>query len=111
SELFTTVRRSIWSELGGKGSVDVTMQRRQLQRAHVTQLMALVGDESAPTDAAALARADLGAIARAVKAARARPADAAVKAHLAQLDNLVSLFSYDDAPPAPKIPAPGVAKK
>jgi hypothetical protein len=111
SELFSNVRRSIWSELDGKGAVDISMLRRQLQRAHVEKLMALVDDQKASADAAALARADLGSIARSVKAARERPADAAVKAHLAAINHMVELYALDDLASFNKKPAPNVAKK
>jgi uncharacterized protein DUF4953/uncharacterized protein DUF5117 len=111
SDLFTNVRRSIWSELDGKGAVDITMPRRQLQRSHVEKLMALVDDAKASADAVALARADLGIIARSVKAARERPADAAVKAHLAVINHMVELYALDDLTSFNKTPGPKVAKK
>ena len=111
SELFTTVRRSLWSELDGKGRVDVTSLRRQLQRAHVERLTLLSADSSASADAVALARADLGAIARSVRAARERPADPAVKAHLGAIFNMVQVYSSDDPVALKKTPAPAVAKK
>ena len=114
SELFTTVRRSLWSELDGKGRVDVTMLRRQLQLAHVEKLTILTADSSAPADASALARVDLVAIAHAVRAARERPADPAVKAHLSAIWNLVELYSFDEPFVIKKTVTaamPGIAKK
>ena len=87
SELFTTVRRSLWSELDGKGRVDVTMLRRQLQLAHVERLTILTADSSA---------------------------DPAVKAHLSVIWNLVELYSFDEPFVIKKMvtaATPGIAKK
>jgi hypothetical protein len=88
NEVFAGVRRSVWSELSGKGPVDVTLLRRQLQRAHVEVLTSVAQDENAPGDAIALARADLAAIARSANSARARATDRTVKAHLAEIARL-----------------------
>lgn len=102
SDVFAAVRRSVWSELDGKGPVDVNLLRRQLQRAHVEELSALAQDDSAPGDAVALARADLAAIARSAKRAQARASDPLVKAHLAEIVRLTGELGTG---------APGVAKR
>jgi hypothetical protein len=97
SELFKTVKRSIWTELDGKGRVDVTLLRRQLQRAHVEELSALAKNPDASADAVALARADLASIARDARRAQARAADPAIKAHLVEIVRLAG--SLDDSEP------------
>ncbi|MDE2142118.1 MAG: zinc-dependent metalloprotease, partial [Elusimicrobia bacterium] len=95
SEVFSAVHRSVWSELDGKGRVDVTPMRRQLQRAYVDELSALAQNDSAPGDAVALARADLGTLARDAKRAQARAADPLVKAHLAEIVRLAGAVGSD----------------
>jgi hypothetical protein len=92
SEVFDTVRRSVWSELDGKGPVTVDLARRQLQRAHLAELTTLAKNDAAPGDAAALARQDLARIAHDAKAALARTKDPAVKAHLADVVRQTSDF-------------------
>jgi hypothetical protein len=77
----------------------------------VETLKALADNESAPVDAVAMARMDLGAIARAVTAARKRPADPAVKAHLAAIAHLVDEYSGDDPVVALKKAAADLANK
>ncbi|MFI5345032.1 MAG: zinc-dependent metalloprotease [Elusimicrobiota bacterium] len=102
SEVFTTVHRSVWGELAGKGRVDVSPMRRQLQRAYVDELSTLAQDESAPGDAVGLARADLAAIARDAKRAQTRTTDPLVKAHLAEIVRLAGKLDEGE---------PGVAKR
>jgi hypothetical protein len=89
AELFTTVRRSIWSELSAKGPVRITTLRRQLQVAHVKELIELADSASAPVDAAALARADLRAVDSQARRAQPRAADAAVRAHLGEILRII----------------------
>ena len=97
SALFETVRRSIWSEtqprsawtpFGAKKRVDISPLRRRLQRAHLDALVKVVRSAASPADAAALARADLAAIARDAGRAEARAVDPTVKAHLAEIVRL-----------------------
>jgi hypothetical protein len=95
TELFTTVRKSIWTELGGRRKVDISLLRRQLQRAQVEKLVALASNESASGDAVALARADLAIIARDARGARRRAADPLVKAHLDEIVRLAGTASGD----------------
>jgi hypothetical protein len=98
-EVFRSLRRSIWSEVAAGGNVSST--RRNLQRAHLDELIALAvrpygapvytprsGDEPAgrispPEDARSFARADLVAIRKSIKtAAGGAGLDGATRAHL-----------------------------
>ncbi|HEV8701478.1 MAG TPA: zinc-dependent metalloprotease [Candidatus Polarisedimenticolia bacterium] len=88
SEMFSSVRRAVWSELDGRASINSF--RRNLQRKHLQTLIGLaVGSEpSTPEDARTLARADLMAIRRGIDAVLGRvegPAprvDVITRAHL-----------------------------
>lgn len=98
-EMFRTLRKSIWSEVSAGANVSST--RRNLQRAHLDELIALAvrpdgapvfsprsGDEpvgkiSPPEDARSFARADLVAIHKSIRSAAAGAGlDGATRAHL-----------------------------
>ena len=88
AEMFSSVRRTVWSELDGRASVNSF--RRNLQRKHVQTLIGLAvqSEPSCPEDARTLARADLMEIRRGIDAAlgrAGRPAaavNAITRAHL-----------------------------
>ncbi len=68
AEMFSSVRKAVWSELDTRGSVGSF--RRNLQRKHLTTLIGLAVqmDPACPEDARTLARADLLAIRRGIDA-------------------------------------------
>lgn len=68
AEMFSGVRKAIWSELQSRG--EVNSFRRNLQRAHLDQLveLAVKADPNVPEDARTLARADLTEIRRGIDA-------------------------------------------
>jgi hypothetical protein len=81
SELMADVRGAIWSELAGPRSIDP--YRRNLQRVHVERLGELLGETASPSDAPALARAELVRLQREVRTAAGRSGiDALTRAHL-----------------------------
>ncbi len=90
-EMLADVRRAIWGELSGSGSIDVW--RRQLQRAHVERLRALATAEtSTPTldtrtaEARPLARGELLALQGSVRARLARSGgDDVTRRHLSDI--------------------------
>jgi hypothetical protein len=89
AEMFQNLRNGIWSELD-KGS-DVNSFRRNLQRAHLMNLVNLAlrseAGAFAPEDATSLARADLLAIRRKTRQALTRTdMGAATRAHLEETD-------------------------
>ncbi len=105
SDLFAEIHASVWSELqkpqtslvgsvmsrltGAKPAVvDIPLMRRQLERADVAALTALVTDPSAPGDATALAREELAQIASDAAAAAPRAASPEVAAHLADISRM-----------------------
>jgi hypothetical protein len=84
AEMFGSVRKAVWSELGSRTSV--TSFRRNLQRQHLQTLINLVVNLQAPVpeDARTLARADLIEIRRGIDstAGGAARLDAVTRAHL-----------------------------
>jgi hypothetical protein len=68
SEMFSGVRKAVWTELDGRTSINSF--RRNLQRKHTQTLIGLAvgSDPSTPEDARTLARADLVAIRRGIDA-------------------------------------------
>jgi hypothetical protein len=97
SELYGTLRRSIWSEL--KSGRDIPLLRRNLQREHATRMAAALLRPSAslPTDARALLRADAVALRAELSAAQARKGySPEARAHLAE-----ALAMLDEALKAP----------
>jgi len=94
-ELFESLRESVWSELeeGAVGGGDIDSMRRNLQRAHLDHLTALlleptIDDTDVPPDARALARWELVQIARQVDGVLdggyAASLDVSTRAHLAE---------------------------
>jgi hypothetical protein len=84
SEMFQTLRHSIWSEVYAKENVNSF--RRNLQRQHTSMLIGLmIGGGGAPLDAASLARYDLTNIRTAIiEALRTNKLDDATRAHLTE---------------------------
>lgn len=82
TEFLGDVRNAVWGELQAARNIDP--YRRNLQRAHVERLVALVEPENGSADeASALARAELAALLPAVRTAAARSGiDAVTRAHL-----------------------------
>ncbi|MCS6776291.1 MAG: zinc-dependent metalloprotease [Chloroherpetonaceae bacterium] len=80
--LFNSTRAAIWSELGTGSRIPEL--RRQLQRAHLDQLISMVVNPSgpAPEDARVLAWDQLRRLQRAIQAARKRAADEYTRVHL-----------------------------
>ncbi len=88
AEMFSSVRRAVWSELDGRASVNSF--RRNLQRKHMQTLIGLAvgSDPASPEDARTLARADLIEVRRGIDLVLGRggrpaaPVDAITRAHL-----------------------------
>jgi hypothetical protein len=83
SEMFTGVRKAVWSELQSRGNVNSF--RRNLQRMHLDKLVELAVGPAAgvPADARTLARADLLEIRKGIDATLAAgKVDAMTRAHL-----------------------------
>ena len=81
TELLADVRGAIWSELAGARSIDA--YRRNLQRVHVDRLGELLDETASPSDASALARAELNRLQREIRTAAGRSGlDALTRAHL-----------------------------
>ena len=89
-ELFTTLRKTIWSEIRSRTPIDV--HRRSLQQAHVNHLIALVLHEvpDAPADAVSLARLELQDIRRLCTAGASQTKDRTTRAHLSRIQDEVS---------------------
>ncbi|MEX2317490.1 MAG: zinc-dependent metalloprotease [Pirellulales bacterium] len=85
AEMLADVRKGIWNELD-KPPVKIDLYRRNLQRAHVEHLAALVGTVNAASDLPALARGELAALAKQIAAAKSDDTDAATKAHLTDVN-------------------------
>ncbi len=84
SEMFQTLRHSIWEEVYAKQNVNSF--RRNLQRQHTGMLIGLmIGGSGAPLDAASLARYDLTNLRTAIiEALRTKGLDDATRAHLTE---------------------------
>ncbi len=82
--LFNSTRLAIWSEL--EGGRNITSLRRQLQRAHLDQLISMVVTPSgpAPEDAKILAWDQLKQLERSLSAASRRSSDEYTRVHLAE---------------------------
>ena len=93
SELYTSLHRSIWSEL--KTGQDITPLRRNLQREHLARVAnSLVrGSSTTPADARALLRQDARVLRDELKAVPAKAAlSKETQAHIAE-----SLSTLDEA--------------
>ena len=87
-DLFDWMHASVFTELRGSASRPVNALRRTLQQTYVDTLVALLvkPDVHAPTDARALARAQLVALqGETARAGRAPGVDRETRAHLADL--------------------------
>ena len=99
SELYTTLKDSIWSEL--KTGRDITPLRRNLQREHLQRVAnaLLRPSGSMPADARSLQREEAKALRREIAAAQNRPAySKEARAHLAE-----ALTQLDEALKAPLV--------
>ena len=83
AELYDALQGSIWADL--KGSGDIPLMRRNLQREHVKRVaFALTMGHNAPADARALQRQNARELVAKLKAAEARPGlSKEARAHLA----------------------------
>jgi hypothetical protein len=83
AELFAGIRSAVWSEVYGGEAIPSF--RRNLQNAHLETISQLVlsPDAETPTDAVALARADLENLVRAIDELGERRPDPMTAAHLA----------------------------
>jgi hypothetical protein len=90
SEMFQTLRHSIWDEVYAKKNINGF--RRNLQRQHANMLIGLMlGGGGAPLDAASLARYDLTNLRTAIiEALRSRGLDADTRAHLELVNSRIS---------------------
>ena len=84
TDMLQELRRGIWAEaLAGR---DIDVFRRNLQRAHVSRLQALMRENAdSPTDVGALARAELNALKQLATRAERRYRDGIVKYHLQEI--------------------------
>ncbi len=99
SELYTTLRVTIWSEL--KSGADIPLIRRNLQRDHAARLASalLRPAASLPADARALMRIDAKALSGQIAATKSNPRlSAEAKAHLAEMQIML-----DEALKAPLV--------
>src|SRR5260221_8190980 len=97
ADLYDTLQGAIWSELKGTG--DISLMRRNLQREHVKRVVAILTRPSgnAPADARALQRENARVLVAQLKAVQSRPGlSKEARAHIA--DSVVTL---DDALKAP----------
>ena len=87
AELYDSLQASIWSDLKGTG--DIPLMRRNLQREHVKRVTHLLtAGNGAPADARALQRANVRALVAKLKAAEARPGlSKEARAHIADSRN------------------------
>jgi len=81
AQLLVDLRVGVFSELNGN-AVEISLYRRNLQRAFVEQLGSFASSTSATSDMPALARATLKTIQAEAKGAADRAKDGLVKAHL-----------------------------
>ncbi len=82
-EFFSTVRKSIWTELGSASTVD--SHRRALQERHLDHLIALVLGGDGPPDAVSLARLELTTLRGRLGSASGRMKDRTSKAHIERM--------------------------
>jgi hypothetical protein len=93
ADLYDTLQGAIWSDLKGTG--DIPLMRRNLQREHVKRLAATLTRPSgnSPADARALQRENARVLVSQLRAAQSRPGlSKEARAHLAD-----SLNTLDDA--------------
>jgi hypothetical protein len=82
----------VWSELPGGGAIDA--YRRNLQRAHVARLEALMTEEE--SDVAAAARGQLSALQREIRPRVGRTVDAMTRDHLSELSARIDAILAGD---------------
>ena len=88
TQMLTDLRKGIWSELSGSRDIDAF--RRNLQRAHVERLAALLTqDQRSRSDVSAAVRAELKAIQTSARSASTRYSAGIVQNHLRDIDALV----------------------
>jgi len=107
-DLFSDVRRAIWSEIEASG-VRVDPYRQNLQRAYLEVLNDKVnGRQAAASQSRALARSELRALDVAVRAAIPRTTDRSTRAHLQDVrDQIGRILDPKFAPaPTPQIVIP-----
>jgi hypothetical protein len=97
ADLYDTLQAAIWSDLKGTG--DIPLMRRNLQREHVKRVVAILTRPSgnSPADARALQRENALVLVARLKAAQSRPG-LSKEAHAHIADSIVTL---DDALKAP----------
>ncbi len=84
TDMLAELRAGLWSE--ARAGREISVYRRNLQRAHVERLTELMEDDAeSPSDIGALARAELQAIAGQAVAAARRYRDGIVKYHLQEV--------------------------
>ncbi len=86
-ELMSQINESVWNEVWTSPGANIESNRRDLQRAHLQQMIALVTDtpDSAPADARSVARAELNKLGEKLASRMQSPSydfDAYTKAHL-----------------------------
>jgi hypothetical protein len=96
ADLYDAIQASIWSDL--KGSGDITLMRRNLQREHVKRVTyALTRNVSLPADARSIQRLNAQELVKQLRTAQARPGlSKEARAHLAD-----SLNTLEEALKAP----------
>ena len=89
ADLYDTLQASIWSDV--KGSGDIPLMRRNLQREHVRRVtFLLTRANGTPADARALQRENTRALVTQLKAAQSRPGlSKEARAHLADSRNML----------------------
>ena len=86
ADLYETLQGSIWSDLKGTG--DITLMRRNLQREHVRRVTLALTNGGGAADARALQRANARALVGQLKAAENRAGlSKEARAHLAESRN------------------------
>jgi hypothetical protein len=106
SDLFTDVRRAIWSEIDA-ASVQIDPYRRNLQRGYLDVLGEKVNARQSTGESRPLARGELRALDLAVRGAIPKAADRTTRLHLQDVrDQIAKILDPKFAPPAPPVAVP-----
>ena len=109
-DLLADVRKGVWSELGGAGSVKIDAVRRNLQRSYLDLMndklngRTPVGDDQRP-----FIRGELRALSAEITKATARATDRGSRMHLEDArDQIAKILDPKFAPPTPAAPTAGL---
>jgi hypothetical protein len=105
ADFMADVRRGIWSELEGRGSIRIDVYRRNLQNSYIDLLSTKLNVRPTVTDDyRALIKAELRDLSAAIGVAMARATDRETRAHLADArDQIAKALDPKFAAPAPTV--------